>query len=204
MSDTNETLYKVLNADGTCYHGGQGKWFLPRENAPGKWMPRIKDIKPCVRGYHLLRREQIIQWIAPVALFTVEARGESQWTDDKGVFEQARLLRRLPNWTEQAARLFACDCAEKLRQEVPTNEHAEFDACLLIIRRHAFKMATETELEQARAWARARARAGARAWARARAWEGARVFDAEWQTQRLFEYVDGQVDLDEIKGKVTR
>ena len=44
VNPNNPIYYKVLNADGSCYHGGQGKWFLPGKNKPGKWMPKIKGI----------------------------------------------------------------------------------------------------------------------------------------------------------------
>ena len=46
-------LYKVLNEDGTTYHGGHGAWSLPTRNedgtwTPGDWMPAIEDeLVPC-------------------------------------------------------------------------------------------------------------------------------------------------------------
>ena len=33
--------YKVLNDDGTAYHGGTGRWHLPTAEKPGRWMRRI-------------------------------------------------------------------------------------------------------------------------------------------------------------------
>ena len=220
-----ETYYKVLNADGTCYHGGQGAWHLPQGARPGKWMPKIQgELRPCANGYHILRADQLIEWIAPVAVFIVETRGDAVvWNGNKGVVREARIVRRLDAWTEQTARLFACDCAEHLRESLDSSEIADFDACLLAIRRYAFGMANDNELEGARAragagaraWARAGARAwaraGARAWARAWAWAGAGAWawagagapEREWNTARLFGYLNGQVDIEAIKRSVT-
>lgn len=204
-----ETLYKVLNTDGSCYYGGQGSWHLPKGNRPGKWMPKIEGkLSPCSNGYHVLKASQLIEWIAPaVGVFIVETHGQAIWQADKGVVREARLIRRLDTWTEQTARLFACDCAEHFRDSLNASELANFDACLLMTRRYVFGMVSEADLD--RAWARAWAGAGARAWAWARArarvgaWAGAGARARARQTDRLFQYLNGQVDLEEIKRRVT-
>src|SRR5579885_2912069 len=105
------TLYKILNEDGTPYWGGKGKWHLPKCGKPGKWMPPIKDISLCEHGYHVLKPEMLLYWLGPV-IFEVEVHGAEIWQDDKGVVEQARLVRKLSAWNEQTARLLACDYAE--------------------------------------------------------------------------------------------
>ncbi|HLA38819.1 MAG TPA: hypothetical protein VJ417_02430 [Candidatus Glassbacteria bacterium] len=48
------TYYKVLNADGSANHGGTGKWFLPHDDQPGEWMPKldVDRLELCVYGYH--------------------------------------------------------------------------------------------------------------------------------------------------------
>ena len=102
------TLYKVLNEDGTPYHGGNGKWHLPSGKRPGKWMPPIKNIEPCRSGYHVVTIEQLPQWIGP-ALFEVEVRGERIDQEDKSVASEARLIRRVTTWNERTLRLLACD-----------------------------------------------------------------------------------------------
>jgi hypothetical protein len=122
--------------------------------------------------------------------------GRERWDENKGVVRQARLVRQIEAWTEQNARLFACDCAEHYRQELPASEYNDFDKCILTIRRYAFGWAADAELEQA--WAEAKARAWAGAWAEAKAWAEA----AQWETDRLFEYLNGQVDIEAIKEKV--
>src|SRR2546425_280953 len=78
-------LYKVLDVDGSTFHGGSGKWFLPRKNVPGKWMPKIRgELVPCQRGYHVLKAEMLVKWLGP-AIFSVEGRGAEVWQADKGV-----------------------------------------------------------------------------------------------------------------------
>ena len=106
------TLYKVLNQDGSAYHGGVGSWPLPDGEAPGAWTPKLTGrLVPCGHGYHLCRATDLIGWLGP-AIFLAEPKGRILKARDKVVVRQARLLRRLDTWTEQTARLFACDCAE--------------------------------------------------------------------------------------------
>ena len=107
-----ETLYKVLAADGKSpYHGGSGEWFLPSSKKPGKWMPRIKDIALCSRGYHVITLDQLSTWIGPT-LYVVETKGKEILGEDKRVTEQARLTRKVETWNDKTLRLFAADCAE--------------------------------------------------------------------------------------------
>ena len=109
--ETMKTIYKVLASDGTPCHGGSGKWFMPKGKRPGKWMPAIKDIQPCVRGYHFINLEQLPTWLGPT-LYEVEVRGQVIHLADKSVAEQARLIRKVEIWNDKTLRLFAADCAE--------------------------------------------------------------------------------------------
>jgi len=104
------TLWKVLSENGRSYNGGDAQWHLPRGKRPGEWMPVVADLKPCKRGYHLCRRADLLRWIGPV-IWEAEGRGASVECDDKIVFAQARLIRRVDAWDERAARMFAADCA---------------------------------------------------------------------------------------------
>jgi immunity protein 5 of polymorphic toxin system len=106
------TYYKVLATDGVSpYHGGSGKWSVPNGKKAGKWMPAIKDVALCSRGYHVVTLEQLPNWIGPT-LYEVEIRGEVIAGDDKSVAEQARLIRKVDTWNDKTLRLFAADCAE--------------------------------------------------------------------------------------------
>ena len=111
-------LYKVLNEDGKCYHGGKGKWSLPIRNAdgswtPGEWMPAVEGkLKLCANGYHGCRDEQVLQWLGP-AIYEMEGRGDHLDGNDKSAYREARLPRRM-NWDRNVAVAWACDCAERV------------------------------------------------------------------------------------------
>ena len=104
-----DRIYKVLNDDGTPCHGGSGKWDLD-----GGWMPRIDGIEPCERGYHLCDGGlQLVEWVGP-SIWEAEWRGDRIDAGDKLVVSEARLVRKLATWNDRTARLFACDCAERV------------------------------------------------------------------------------------------
>ena len=108
------TYYKVLAVDGVSpQYGGSGKWFVPKGGRVGKWMPAIKDISSCSRGYHFVTLEQLPRWIGPT-LYEVEVRGQIIHESDKSVAEQARLVRRIETWNNKTLRLYAADCAERV------------------------------------------------------------------------------------------
>jgi len=70
-------------------------------------MPKIDNLEPCSRGYHIARGPQVLEWLGP-ELWTVEVRGTQIDHGDKLVVAQARLLKKLP-WEPV---MFAADCAE--------------------------------------------------------------------------------------------
>ena len=206
--------YKVLSLDGAACHGGNGQWHFPRDKRPGKWMPLIADINPCVRGYHLCRRSQLIYWLGP-ALWIAEGRGEKIDADDKTVFGQARLLARLETWNDTTARLFAADCAARVAHLA---NDKRCDRAIVAARLCAF--GDISSAAWAAAWAAARDAARDAAWAawaaaRDAAWAArdaardaaraaARAAERRWQTRRLFMYLDGKVDLERIRHKARR
>jgi len=192
--------YKVLGKDGAACHGGHGEWNLPRGNKPGKWMPKIKDIEPCERGYHLCEAGDLLEWLNE-EIYEAEGRGKSIRDGNKTVFEQARLIRKL-EWNERTARLFACECAERVlpifEKHCPNDDrpHKAIEAA----RRFTNGEISQEELAAARAAARADAAwAAVRAAARDAAWDAARAAardaassaawaaEKKWQTERLFE-----------------
>ena len=210
-SPMNETLYKVLNEDATPSNGGSGQW-----HRNGKWMPHIEDIEPCSSGYHLCRPDDLLHWLGP-SIWEAEYKGERIDCEDKIVVQQARIVRRL-NWNDRIARLYACDCAERVLH-IADDERC--NNAVEVARRYASGEATRKEL--AAAWEAARAAAwdaaGAAAWdarsaARDAAWDAARAawaaagdaWDAagaawpaagnaerQWQTERLMKYIHGEI-----------
>ena len=170
-------FYKVLNEDGSA-RIGRGKWYLPQRGRPGKWMPQIKGaLIICQSGYHLCRRADLLNWLGPV-IYQAEPGGEIIKATDKIVARQARLLRRLDNWTERTARLFACDCAERVlpffERGYPTDTRPR--EAIETARRFAAGQAAQREL----------AAAGDAAG------DAARAAERKWQTKRLFQYLNGE------------
>ena len=188
--------YKVLTEDLKSCNGGNSQWTL------GEWMPEIEgNLELCENGYHLCRREDLAHWLGE-AIFEAEYDGEIIEGDDKVVVRKARITRRIDTWTERTARLFACDCAERALELIDESDRDQrsIDA-IAIARRFANGEATREELAAARdaawdavddawgaAWdaAGAAARAAAGAAARDAAWAPA----WEWQTDKLFEYLE--------------
>ena len=211
-----ETLYKVLDENNRSMHGGAATW------TPGEWMPAVEGpLVPCANGYHLCRRQDLVNWLGPV-IRVAEYQGErvdcdppaARPDETKVVVRQAMVGERLTTWNERTARLFACDCAEHVlplfERKHPDDERPR--RAIETARRFANGQATPDELDAARdadwdaAWdaARAAARDAARdaAWAAARdaagdaAWAAAgdAAWDAEreWQIARLLDYLEGR------------
>ena len=193
-------IYKVLNHDGTPCHGGSGTWDLG-----GGWMPRIDGIEPCKRGYHLCDGElQLVEWVGP-SIWEAEWRGDRIDAGDKIVVSEARLVRKLATWNDRTARLFACDCAERVlglfESKYPDSRPR---TAIEVSRRFAVGDASRAELDAAWVAARDAARDAARVAARDAAWVAAGVAargaargaarDAErkWQAERLVRYLFGE------------
>ena len=191
------TFYKVTKHDGSASMGS-GTWHLPKGKRPGEWMPLIVgDLVACQNGYHLCRETDLLDWLGP-AIFEAEYRGEVIEADDKIIVREARLLRKCGGWTEATAWLFAADCAEHVlpifEKQYPDDKRPRkaIEAARAYARGDIDAAAGDAARDAAgdAAWAAA----GDAAWdaagdaARAAAWAAAR----EWQTQRLFEYLDGK------------
>ena len=146
------TLYKFLNEDGTSCNGGSGRYHLPTDEEPGEWMPSIEgELVPCTNGYHVCREQDLVRWIGP-ALFIAEAGNERIVCDSKIVVRDVRLVRRLDGWNAQSARMFACDCAERVlhlfEERLPDDKRPR--ACIETARRFALGEASKEELNSAR------------------------------------------------------
>ena len=190
------TYYKVLKVDGTSpYLGFQ--WDLPKNGKPGKWMPRVKGkLAECLRGYHVLKADQLSMWIVADALFEVEVKGKVVDFGNKCACHQARLVRRVETWNEMNLRLFAADCAERVlpifEKRSPNDDRPR--KAIEVARRFARGEATKEERAAAgdaagdAAWAAA----WAAAWDAAGEAAGEAAGDAErkWQSERLRHYLD--------------
>ena len=165
-------LYKTM--DGTAGAYGHGCWDLPKGDRPGKWMPKTKPVL-CDSGYHYCRDlKDVLAHVGP-ELYEVEVRGVTIDGDDKAVAEQARLVRRIPEWNDETCRLFAVDCARLSLQCAAEEQKPLLSACLDVTTAYALY---GNEWAAARDAARAAARAAAWAAAGDAAWDAAR--DAAW------------------------
>ena len=181
--------YKVLGKDGVSCYGGSGQWHLPKNGKPGKWMPKIEDIDPCARGYHLCEASDLREWLNE-EIYEAEGRGESVRDEDKTVFEQARLIRKIEAWNDRTARLFACECAERV---LPIFEkHCPGDDRPRKAIEAARKFAEgEISLEKLdAAWDAAWAATSSATSSAAR--DAARDAERDWQTERLWWYLTAQ------------
>ena len=195
------TLYKVLDAAGSAFHGGNGSWHLPKGTRPGKWLSAVEgEIVLCSNGYHLIPADSLIEWLGPT-LYEAEGRGDQQTDSTKIAFREARLIRRLEHWNHRNARLFAADCAarslnrwredyqaKRLRQDVDPRSHA----AVVVARQLALG-----EVDEA-AWSAARSAA----WSAAA--RSAAAAERTWQNARLWMYLRGEnpepIPLPEMEG----
>ena len=190
--------YKVLGKGGVACNGGKGKWYLPKNDKPSKWMPKIEDIKPCENGYHLCELDDLLDWLNE-EIYEAEGRGKSIRDDNKTVFQEARLIRKCDGWNEKTARLFAADCAERVlpiyEKKYPDDDRPR--KAIKAARKYANGKITKEQMAAADA-----AGAAAGAAARAAAWDAAgaaagdaagAAMDAErkWQIERLQKILDG-------------
>ncbi len=188
-------FYKVLNTDLTSRNGGEYRW------AVGEWAPEIEgDLVPCDNGYHVCQTCDLLTWLGPV-ICEAEIGGQVLRAENKTVARTARIVRVLDTWNERTARLFACDCAERVLPIFERQYPADGRPRMAVdtARRFAEGQATREELaaagvaardaawdavwaaagaaprDAARAAARDAARAAARVAAWAAAWDAARA-----------------------------
>jgi len=73
-------LYKVLRKGGKCVYG-QESWFLPKGKRKGKWMPRVEELISCQSGYHLCRKEDLVEWLNE-EIYETEWKGKIAYYDN--------------------------------------------------------------------------------------------------------------------------
>ena len=182
-----DTFYKILREDGRSPYADYA-WPLPN-GKPAKWVRAKGPLEVCANGIHLCREADLLSWLVGPAMYIAEARGARLDSSNKIVVREARLLHRLETWNEKAARLFACDCAERALRRV-TAKYGKQDRrswnAIKVARQFANGEAHRSDLAAARAaaWAAARAAAwdaaGDAAWDAAWDAAGAAARDAVW------------------------
>ncbi len=193
-----ERLFKILNVDATPCYGGNGKWSLPTFHGPGDWMPPIANIALCQRGYHLCREDDLVNWLGPT-ICLADYRGERKDNETKIVVSEARLVEVLSTWTEETARLFAADCAERVLV-IYENKYPQDDRprkAIIAARQYAMGLIKSAawSAAQSAAWSAAQsaawsaARSAVEGAAEGAAWSAALGAERKWQTQRLMQYL---------------
>lgn len=179
-----ERLYKFTAEDGGSCHGGTGKW------TPGKWRSVSGELVACQRGLHVVRRDQVLQWLAP-ALWEVETVGDIIDAGDKLVARKARIVRRVEGWNERTARIFAADCAEDALQYATDDIRPTLEVVIYTVRCYADGQATDEDLSAAWSAARLAAESAARSAAESAAWLAARSAARSRYTERFWQLVEG-------------
>ena len=161
------TYYKSLTKD------NQGPFsdfdfspYLPKGKRPGKWLPKVEELIICHSGYHACKDADIIGSLNS-KIYEVEIRGKIVEDGDKLTTQQIRFVQYCNNWNEKTARLFACDCAERVlyiyEDKYPKDNRPRF--AIQVARLFARDKATPEELIAAEiaTWAATWAATGAAA-----------------------------------------
>jgi hypothetical protein len=103
--------YKFLSPDRVGLFSGV-RW-----PAPGRWLETDAEVERCASGIHALHVEGLLGWIDD-ELWTCELAGIVEDDGQVIVAERGRLVERVADWNEAAARDFACACAASGREHV--------------------------------------------------------------------------------------
>lgn len=125
---TQEALYKLTGEHGQPLHGGRGAWPLPTRAQDGTWTPgEFREVygrlEPCANGLHLVRREDLQDWVHPGTVWSVETEGRLSETEGRlsrrarrrnvVVARRARLLRPVGRLTPQMLVQWATECVAR-------------------------------------------------------------------------------------------
>ena len=200
-------LYKIVSPEFGPLHGGSGTWFAPTKTKPGKWMPKVENVKACSRGYHLIPAKAIVEWLPPTGrtglLCEAEGRGSSDKDGDKTAFAQARIIKVIGLLDEKSMRLAAADMAERVLPIFYKVRPKDNRPALAIQAARDFALGKIGDAARAAAWAAARAAARDAAWdaAWAAAWDAAgdAAWDAAWDANAKIIITQAKKRLKEMK-----
>ena len=189
-----QVYFKVLVKGRKSCHGGKAVWKI------GKWMPKIKDIIVCEKGYHLCRLQDLLQWVDKKdgEVWFAEGKGNKIVSDNKVVFQQARITKKTA-WNERTARLFAADCAEHVLKIWTKKYPDDKRPAEAIQAARDFANGKIDKKQLAAARSAARSAAWSAVWSAAEstavstARSAARSAEYKWQTKRLIKYLDGEL-----------
>lgn len=171
----------------------------------GRWTRHLDptELEHYAYGYHVVQRNRLVEWLQST-IYEAEVCPDHEplVTEGKTITCRVKLTHRFDTWNERTARLFAADVAEHVLPHAWDEDRAMLANVLTVVRRYARGEATDQELAEAAAAALAAAGAAARvaagaAVAAARAAAAAaraagEAAEREWQTERLFAYLEGR------------
>lgn len=110
--------YKFLNVDNAGpFSDYDYTPYLPTITGSGPWLPTLEGgqniLVPCRNGYHACTAKNLSIW-ASARLYEVELGIDRREDSHKALSTTLRFVRHIAAWDEQAARLFAADCAERV------------------------------------------------------------------------------------------
>ena len=160
--------------------------YLPKGNKPGKWLPKVDELSRCKSGYHFTELSAKTLDFLDTEAYEIEYRGNHIVIDGEHIAQQIRIVRRIVEWDDRTARLFAADCAARVLHLYTGISDAPRKA-IEVARLFANGKATQDELAAAGDAAWAAAGDAARDAARAAAWAA----EQKWQLARLTKYLSG-------------
>ncbi len=107
--------YKVLSNGRSEFTGF--RWPLPDGETAGEWLHAAGSPQLCLNGIHACTVDQLPQWLG-AELWEIELGGEIVTTEAALVASEARLVRRVSRWDDDAQKRFARDCAERAHASV--------------------------------------------------------------------------------------
>ena len=193
-------LYKVLGSRQESCHGGSGRWVKNR------WRSAEGPLSPCSNGIHLCLGKDLLRWLQAQIWFAEVKGDELEDAGDKVVVRHARIVRKTA-WNERTARLFAADCAVRALERAKVPADAVVWGAVSASRQAAFGLIDDAAWSAAEsaAWSAAESAAESAAWsaawsaAESAARSAARSAEKDWQLARLFDYLNGAVDLGALK-----
>lgn len=166
--------YKVLDENNKGpYSGFDFTEYLPKDGAPGKWLPKRTKLEMCNKGYHVTDAVHLVDWL-DAQIFDVEVRGDKLDGDNKSCHQSIRFIRKIETWNDKSARLYECWCVRHV-WNLLTDERSR--NAVIVAEKYANGEATDKDL------AAACAAACAAAWDAA--WDAtcAAARDAAWDAQ---------------------
>jgi hypothetical protein len=164
--------------------------YLPKNNKPGKWLPKVKALSICESGWHYCNGDELIDWLND-NVYEVKVRGKTIRNDDKSAAQEIRLVKHILNQWD--VKLFLCDCAEHVlhffEDKYPDDKRPReaIEAGRKYARHEIDIMAMEAA--GAAAGAAAMAAAAEAAAAAGAAWAA----EKKWKIKRLKQYISKRV-----------